>query len=88
MSVLDKSYHIMLMEMIRKRLNNTLKTVGFHPQFIIIDYRPRFFSQILSLLSVFHHTRCNIESLVKYLHFKLLQIYYWPYREGEIYNDG
>ena len=75
MSVLNKTYHIIFMEMIRKRLYNPLKTVGFNPQFIIINYRSCFFSQVLSLLSVFHHTRYNIESLVKYLHFELLQIF-------------
>ena len=36
----------MLMEMIRKRLNNTLKTVGFNPQFIIITYRSHFLSHV------------------------------------------
>ena len=41
--VLNKSNDIVLMEMVRERLHNPLKTIGFYPQFIVIDYRSDFF---------------------------------------------
>ena len=42
----NKAYHIMLMEMVRKRLYNPFKTVGFNSKFIIINYRSRFFAHV------------------------------------------
>ena len=41
--ILNKSNSIVLMEMVWERLHNFLKTTGFYPQLIVIDYRSDFF---------------------------------------------
>ena len=41
--ILNKSNSIVLMEMVWERLHNSLKTTGFYPQLIVIDYRSDFF---------------------------------------------
>lgn len=49
--ILNKSNSIVLMEMVWERLHNFLKTTGFYPQLIVIDYRSDFFLHGHSLLA-------------------------------------
>ena len=49
--ILNKSNSILLMEIVWERLHNFLKTTGFYPQLIVIDYRSDFFLHGHSLLA-------------------------------------
>ena len=72
LSVLNKSNHIIFMEVVWKWLYDPLKTVCLNPKFIVINHRPCFFLHVCSLLAGYHCSISKCKRLVKYLHFSQL----------------
>lgn len=68
-SFFNKSNHIIFMKMARKKLHNSLKTIGLDLQLFVIDCRPYLFSHIQILPGFLYCNTRESGTLVKYLLF-------------------